>query len=52
MVSRGICGQRGFPEFSFAGKLNSNLNMVAVNPANPSYRSLAFQVTEPGNLKL
>jgi len=41
MVSRGICGQRGFPKFSLAEKLTGNPSVVAVNPANPLYRSLA-----------
>jgi len=43
MVSRGICGQRGFSEFSLVNKLTGNSSMVAVNPANPSYRPLCVE---------
>ncbi len=40
MVSRGIFGQRGFLKFCLVNKLTGNSSIVAVNPANPSYRSL------------
>ncbi len=42
MVSRGICGQRGFPKLVLAGKITGNSILVAVNPANPSYRPIGW----------
>ncbi len=38
MVSRGICGQRGFLEFCLVGKPTGKPSIVAINPANPLYR--------------
>jgi hypothetical protein len=46
MVSRGICGQRGFSKFYLVNKLTGNSGMVAVNPANPSYRPLGRRVAK------